>query len=1278
MSNSSRRNPAMKWHLSALAAACAVLSGCAALQIDVDVYKGPLVHDEETQVQQLASIAMSGKAVMLLRRNNWLRELKANWDGDMAGNQALRTRHISKGEWQQLGLQEVCDKQMAQVALCRNTRLINDMLSAYEDRTEPELALPMELVGDNYQSYKRAREAFRTTKDETLKASKLEEANKALNRTWGVLVDLLQNMKAATPPEDKISDYRATERQVADILARMTEPTLLACTPDLKLAGDIKLAVDWVNDNAHKLNKEAVAKSGSDQLALAFRSARASDLPELRKAATRIIPVTGGECQPFGKTASLQLKTTPRSQSVAVQTPPGSAARGPSTPVAHQGVQREATSSNEKVLDEDLRDIDAMVGALLQFGASGFDRGRPRLGLDRLADDAATERFERRKRGRDEVDALADSRQAKQLHDSVVDLASRMQFLAVNMRLVDGTSSDTEAAFKSTLETIANTLLVLTEDQRRQRQHREQLKDSAEEEYAAAVDAFKLDSGRRFDQLTSALSTRLAKVRGQESEDTASTQQKAELTDTRTTARATLKMAEETLASSSAAPQALVALLVTLDGEGPKNAKSLASATQAAVMAKSKDPAAKWKADKSALDATLKAVAAKTTVQALRDAVFTWLEAAFVERDSPATKTDASQLRLHAAKTVLETFKTAGVKEMAKADALKAMRQELSDAWDQQHKALVEAEAAVNTARSALDQVDAKLLALEQAAKSKRVAEGEALASAEIDAALKLVRAQRAAVVAEAAASKGAHDVTTIRDLVYAKLEQGKSAAPADKVAAHQAAMMLVSQWASSPPVTLKPGNSPKPTAVDTLDRVEAYLSYARVEATQRGGAAGDGVKEASEAMAALMQRRERMSYLRPASMYLRSALATTGQQANPALEWSNLLAATVKRLLSQKDVEAQKTAAVRADLDKSFWQSVNQVRVSAGGDSNFAIAKDDVGNWYVKAMGADSAAMISAAKNLALYNMGGRIDTNLLRIDELRNKPDRLASDPNDTELQDLLNRKNVATATAYGSTLQVFSDNHTKSVKALQASLDETLKLQAHFDQLRARWIKTYADSAAKRDAVKQALADPALLSLHDKALTAVAPVDPQPVGTTPSSQLLETLDLLAQQRARIKSLLAQIDSLTKEEALAAETQNKVVADQEALLTAAQNEQANLLQKRLELQEQIDKLPNDRKAEADLLTRDRDDKQKLANDKGLQVVALRTKLLEARAAAGRLNTVAASAQALKARALDDVDSSLHKLVKNTAAKHLRAVEEFETAARVVSQGVQGKSGKP
>jgi len=45
----------------------------------------------------------------------------------------------------------------------------------------------------------------------------------------------------------------------------------------------------------------------------------------------------------------------------------------------------------------------------------------------------------------------------------------------------------------------------------------------------------------------------------------------------------------------------------------------------------------------------------------------------------------------------------------------------------------------------------------------------------------------------------------------------------------------------------------------------------------------------------------------------------------------------------------------------------------------NYVIAKDDIGNWYVKNYSADTEPIIKAAKSLALFGMGGQMGTNLL-----------------------------------------------------------------------------------------------------------------------------------------------------------------------------------------------------------------------------------------------------------------------------------------------------------
>ncbi len=54
-----------------------LISGCAALKIDVDVYKGPMANSEEIQIEQMAAMAIGAKPLLIqlrdiLESRHWL------------------------------------------------------------------------------------------------------------------------------------------------------------------------------------------------------------------------------------------------------------------------------------------------------------------------------------------------------------------------------------------------------------------------------------------------------------------------------------------------------------------------------------------------------------------------------------------------------------------------------------------------------------------------------------------------------------------------------------------------------------------------------------------------------------------------------------------------------------------------------------------------------------------------------------------------------------------------------------------------------------------------------------------------------------------------------------------------------------------------------------------------------------------------------------------------------------------------------------------------------
>lgn len=167
----------------------------------------------------------------------------------------------------------------------------------------------------------------------------------------------------------------------------------------------------------------------------------------------------------------------------------------------------------------------------------------------------------------------------------------------------------------------------------------------------------------------------------------------------------------------------------------------------------------------------------------------------------------------------------------------------------------------------------------------------------------------------------------------------------------------------------------PKPKSdlrpIDVMDAVIVEL-----EAKLREEIANDDNASVARLRAALneaYEQRTRMVYIRPPSFYLKNSYPVTSLQDNSSQgPWKNMLAQQAWRGVPFVNMFKDKTnAETQKRLDQLYWQNINRVRVAATGITNYVIAKDPVGNWYVKNYSGDPSPIIKAAKAAAMMGAG-------------------------------------------------------------------------------------------------------------------------------------------------------------------------------------------------------------------------------------------------------------------------------------------------------------------
>lgn len=202
-------------------------------------------------------------------------------------------------------------------------------------------------------------------------------------------------------------------------------------------------------------------------------------------------------------------------------------------------------------------------------------------------------------------------------------------------------------------------------------------------------------------------------------------------------------------------------------------------------------------------------------------------------------------------------------------------------------------------------------------------------------------------------------------------------------------------------------------TSKEVLDIWITVLRYGHDLALSKGEP--NRAAQIKQTIIAAEKRRAGMVYIHPAMAYLRTSFPATSLQDNPNLTWDNMLGGHMMRsmpfgpqLRDFLDPDSKRDAEINAEIDKQFWQNINRVRVAGGGDTNYAVVKDDIGNWYVKGYSTNPEDVIKSARNLAMFSLSAKMNTDFLKRTNRDNGglPSTDKSDANQTAVERLYNK--------------------------------------------------------------------------------------------------------------------------------------------------------------------------------------------------------------------------------------------------------------------------------
>lgn len=232
-------------------------------------------------------------------------------------------------------------------------------------------------------------------------------------------------------------------------------------------------------------------------------------------------------------------------------------------------------------------------------------------------------------------------------------------------------------------------------------------------------------------------------------------------------------------------------------------------------------------------------------------------------------------------------------------------------------------------------------------------------------------------------------------------------------------------------------------TGRDVLDQLIARLRYQYLKEVEEEGAESKTALEFAQALKVAYGQRADRAFVRSPMHYLRSSYAVSELSDNNENPWPNMLSPF------WPPKQDKTVGRIFQELDSQSWQTINSVVVKGGGNTNYAVAKDSMGNWYVKRYEADPKTVIESAKRLALFAAGPGMGVDLVsHLDQRKAAQKSLEGEGKNPDNEALVAEKrkelfgdSPENAGVRGQQLKAAREDYAQSLNADAVEADEKL---------------------------------------------------------------------------------------------------------------------------------------------------------------------------------------------------------------------------------------------